>query len=126
VILSSAFGSLATLLAAIGIYGVLAFAAGQRRREIGVRISLGADPASVRRLVLGEVGRFLLAGGAIGLPAAYVLGRLLESILFGVKARDPLVFAAGAGLMGATAAFAAFLPARQAARIEPLVALRSD
>jgi putative ABC transport system permease protein len=126
VILSSAFGSLATLLAAIGIYGVLAFAAGQRRREIGVRISLGADPASVRRLVLGEVGRFLLAGGAIGLPAAYVLGRLLESILFGVKARDPLVFAAGAGLMGATAAFAAYLPARQAARIEPLVALRSD
>jgi ABC-type antimicrobial peptide transport system permease subunit len=126
VILSSAFGSLATLLAAIGIYGVLAFAAGQRRREIGVRIALGADPASVRRLVLGEVGRFLLAGGAIGLPAAYVLGRLLESILFGVKARDPLVFAAGAGLMGATAAFAAYLPARQAARIEPLVALRSD
>jgi putative ABC transport system permease protein len=126
VILSACFGGLATILAAIGIYGVLAFAVGQRRREIGVRMALGADPASVRRLVLGEVGRFLVVGGAIGLPAACVLARLVESILFGVRATDPLVYAGGTALMAAVAALAGSLPARRAARIDPLEALRSE
>jgi len=124
--LSAAFGALAALLAAIGIYGVLSFAVEQRRREIGVRIALGADPGSVRRLVLGEVARFLLVGGLIGLPAAYVLARVVESILFGVKAADAVVFAGGALLMIAVALAAAYPPARRAARLDPLEALRSE
>ncbi len=87
-LLAVAFGGLAALLAAIGIYGVLAFAVAQRRQEIGVRMALGADPAAVRRLILGEVARFLLVGAAIGLPAAYALATVVESILFGVHASD--------------------------------------
>ncbi len=86
--LSVAFGSLAALLAAIGIYGVLAFAVAQRRQEIGVRMALGADPAAVRRLILGEVVRFVLVGAVIGLPVAYAVARVVESILFGVHASD--------------------------------------
>jgi predicted permease len=126
VILSACFGGLAALLAAIGIYGVLAFAVGERRREIGVRIALGADPSSVRRLVLGEVGRFLLAGAAIGLPAAYALGRFVESILYGVDAADPQVFAAGTALMAAVALAAAWPPALRAARTNAVEALRGE
>ncbi len=125
-LLSVAFGGLAALLAAIGIYGVLAFAVAERRREIGVRMALGADPATVRRLVLSEVGRFLAVGAAIGLPAAWALARFIESILFGVKAADPLVFAGGAALMAVVALVAGYLPARRAAKIDPLDALRGD
>ena len=125
-VLSVAFGGLAALLAAIGIYGVLAFSVAERRREIGVRMALGADPATVRRLVLSEVGRFLLIGAAMGLPAAWALARVIESILFGVKAADPLVFASGLALMAAVALGAGYLPARRAAKIDPLDALRGD
>ncbi len=125
-VLSVAFGGLAALLAAIGIYGVLAFSVAERRREIGVRMALGADPATVRRLVLSEVGRFLLIGAAVGLPAAWALARIIESILFGVKAADPVVFASGLALMAAVALVAGYLPARRAAKIDPLDALRGD
>lgn len=125
-LLAVAFGGLAALLAAIGIYGVLAFAVAQRRQEIGVRMALGADPAAVRRLILGEVARFLLVGAAIGLPAAYALARVVESILFGVHAADPRVFGLGVLLMAAVALLAGYFPARRAARIDPLEALRSE
>ena len=125
-LLAVAFGGLAALLAAIGIYGVLAFAVAQRRQEIGVRMALGADPAAVRRLILGEVARFLLVGAAIGLPVAYVLARVVESILFGVHAADPDVFGLGILLMAGVALLAGYLPARRAARIDPLDALRSE
>ncbi len=125
-VLSVAFGGLAALLAAIGIYGVLAFSVAERRREIGVRMALGAGPATVRRLVLSELGRFLLIGGAVGLPAAWALARIIESILYGVKASDPLVFAGGIGLMAGVALLAGYFPARRAAKIDPIDALRGD
>ena len=125
-LLAVAFGGLAAVLAAIGIYGVLAFAVAQRRQEIGVRMALGADPAAVRRLILGEVVRFLLVGGAIGLPAAYVLARVVESILFGVRATSVGIFAFGLALMAAVALAAALPPALRAARTDALDALRSE
>jgi predicted permease len=125
-LLAVAFGGLAALLAAIGIYGVLAFAVAQRRQEIGVRMAMGADPAAVRRLILGEVGRFLLIGAAIGLPAAFALAKVVESILFGVHATDPRVFGLGILLMVIVALVAGYPPARRAARIDPLEALRSE
>jgi predicted permease len=126
VMLSGAFGALAAILAALGIYGVLSFAVAARRQEIGVRMALGADPAAVRALILREVVRFLLIGGAIGLPAAYLLARGVESILFGVKATDPGIFAAGTLLMALVALAAAWPPALRASRTDALDALRSE
>lgn len=125
-LLSVAFGCLAALLAALGVYGVLSFAVAARRQEIGVRMALGADPAAVRRFVLGDVGRFLLVGTAIGLPCAYALARAVESLLFGVRASDPSIFAAGVGLMAAVAIAAAWPPTARAGRTDALDALRSE
>jgi predicted permease len=125
-LLSVAFGALAVLLAALGIYGVLSFAVAARRPEIGVRMALGADPAAVRRLVLGDVGRFLLVGTAIGLPCAYALARGVESILFGVHASDPSIFIFGVALMAVVAVAAGWPPAARAARTDALDALRSE
>jgi len=125
-LLSAAFGALAALLAALGIYGVLSFAVAARRSEIGVRMALGADPAAVRRLVLGDVARFLLVGLAVGLPCAYALARAIESILFGVRANDPSIFAFGAALMVVVALAAGWPPAARAARTDALDALRSE
>ena len=125
-LLSVAFGVLAALLAALGVYGVLSFAVAARRQEIGVRMALGADPAAVRRLVLGDVARFLLVGTAIGLPCAYALARAVESILFGVHASDPSIFAFGVALMAAVAVVAGWPPAARAARTDALDALRSE
>jgi len=125
-LLSAAFGALAALLAALGIYGVLAFSVAQRRQEIGVRIALGAQPAAVRGLIFSEVARFLLVGVAIGLPAAYALARAVESILYGVHASDLRVFTFGAALMAAVSLAAAWPSARRAARTDPMDALRSE
>jgi putative ABC transport system permease protein len=125
-LLSASFGLVAVLLAAIGLYGVLAYSTEQRTREIGIRMAMGADRVSVVRMVLQDV---LWIGGisvVITLPLAMLLGRLIESQLFGVRASDPLTLFGGTLLVAAVALLAAMLPARRAASVEPMQALRSE
>jgi predicted permease len=125
-ILSAAFAALATLLAAVGLYGVLAYTVAQRTREIGVRMALGADAARVRALVLRQVGWMVLAGTALGLAAALALGRAAGSLLFGLQGNDPLVIGAAVVTLALVALAAGWLPARRASRIDPMRALRYE
>jgi predicted permease len=122
--LSAAFGLLATLLAAVGLYGVMAFTVARRTRELGIRMALGAQRASVIRLVMREV--FLLAGIGIGaaLPLAFGLGRFIESQLFGLKATDPSTLITATFLLATVALAAGYIPALRATRIDPMDALR--
>jgi predicted permease len=122
--LSAAFAALATLLAAVGLYGVLAFNVTERTREIGLRMALGADGVGVRRLVLRQVGWMTAVGGVAGVAAALGLGRLARSLLFEVEGHDPLVILASATLLGLIALAAGFIPALTASRIDPMRALR--
>jgi ABC-type antimicrobial peptide transport system permease subunit len=122
--LSASFAALAALLAALGIYGVLAYVVVQRTREIGIRMALGAVAGHVRLLIVKEVGSMVLIGMAVGLPLAYGLARFSESLLFGVHASDPSVYASGLVLIALIALAACFIPARRATRVDPLVALR--
>ncbi|MGH9442064.1 MAG: ABC transporter permease [Thermoanaerobaculia bacterium] len=122
----AAFASTALLLAAIGLYGVLAYFVAQRRREIGIRIALGARPAAVLRLVLGESARMIGAGVAAGLGIAFVMTRWLATMLYGVAPRDPVVFAVVAATLTAVGLVASGLPARRAATTDPMEALRSE
>jgi predicted permease len=124
--LSASFGTLAALLAAMGIYGVLAYLVVQRTREIGIRMALGAETSHVRFLILKEVGTMVLLGVVIGLPLAYGLARFSESLLFGVHAGDPSVYALGLVLIIVIALAACYFPARRATRVDPLVALRYE
>jgi ABC-type antimicrobial peptide transport system permease subunit len=125
-LLAVSFGVLAMLLAAIGLYGVLAYATAQRTREIGIRMALGAQRGTVMGLVLRDV--LWLAGISIvaTLPVALVLGRLLRSQLYGVSAADPVTLFGGTLLVAAVALLAALLPARRAASVEPMKALRTE
>jgi predicted permease len=122
--LSASFAALATILAAIGLYGVLAYTVSQRTREFGLRMALGADGANVRRLVLRQVGVMAAMGGAIGLALAIWIGREAESQLFEVKGSDPVVFAAALVLLAVVALAAGVIPAQRASKVNPMRALR--
>jgi predicted permease len=124
--LSGAFALLALALAAVGLYGVLSYTAARRRREFGVRVALGADPARIRRLVFAGVGRMALAGGLAGSAAAFALARLAQSFLFGIDGPDAAVMASAAAAVGLVTFASAALPARRAARVDPAETLRGE
>jgi putative ABC transport system permease protein len=125
-ILMLIFGSLALVLAAIGIYGLMAYSVQQRRREIGIRLALGADRRDVRNMVVSQGMRLALIGVVIGTSASFGLTRLLASFLFRVQARDPLVFIGVPLLLSVVALLAVWLPARRATRVSPMDALRCE
>jgi putative ABC transport system permease protein len=126
VVLLGVFGGLAVLLAAIGLYGVLAFAVSQRRREIGIRMALGAQARDVLRMVITQGMSLVLWGVGLGLAGAYVMSRLIRSLLFGVTVTDPMTFAAVSVLLAAVGFLACFVPARRATKVDPLIALRYE
>jgi predicted permease len=124
--LSAAFAVLATLLAAVGLYGVLAYTVAQRTREIGLRMALGAASLRVRTMVMKQVARMTLVGGAIGIVGALFLGRAAESLLFELDGNDPLVVVLVAVLLSAVAFGAGYLPASRASKVDPMTALRYE
>lgn len=121
-----AFASTALFLACLGLYGLISYAVAQRRRELGVRLALGATPSQLVALVVGSGAKFTTAGAVVGFAAAAGLSRFMTSLLFQVKPLDPAVFGAVAGLLASTAVIACWLPARRARKIEPAQALRYD
>ena len=125
-LLLGSFAGLALVLASVGIYGVISYLAGQRTREIGIRMALGAQQKDVLRLVLSEGVKMALVGVAIGLVAAAGVTRLMSRLLYGISATDPLTFAGVALLLAAVALAASWLPARRAMRVDPIVALRHE
>jgi predicted permease len=124
--MSASFAVLATLLAAIGLYGVLAYTVEQRTREIGLRMALGADGSRVRGMVMKQVGIMLLIGGVVGIAAAVGLGRAAGSLLFGLEGNDPLVIGVATMLLVVVALGAGFVPALRASRVDPMQALRYE
>ncbi len=124
--LAAAFAALATLLAAMGLYGVLSYTVAQRTREIGLRLALGAQPSMLRGMVLRQVGFMALIGGVIGLAVAIALGQGASSLLFGVSSSQPGVILAAVLALGAVVLLAGYLPARRASRIDPMLALRNE
>jgi predicted permease len=126
VMLTAGFAAFGLLLAAMGIYGVIAYTVNQRRREIGLRLALGAAPRALRLGVLSESVRLALVGLAIGMPASWLAARSVRRLLFGVVPTDPVTFAAVLAVLAAVAALAGYLPARRASRIDPMAALRAD
>ncbi|HEV8630171.1 MAG TPA: FtsX-like permease family protein, partial [Thermoanaerobaculia bacterium] len=124
--LLGAFAALALLLAAVGVAGVIAYLVAARRRELGIRLALGATRGSVVALVVGQGVRLLLAGGLLGLLAATALGRFLAGSLYGVSPRDPLAFGGAAAALALAALVGSLIPARRAGRVEPMAALRGE
>jgi putative ABC transport system permease protein len=124
--LSAAFALLATILAAVGLYGVLAYTVSQRTREIGLRMALGADGARVRRMILRQVGWMTLTGASVGIGLAYYLGTVAESLLFQLKGFDPAVMGISVVLLALVALTAGYIPAYRASRVDPMQALRYE
>ncbi|MGH9482259.1 MAG: FtsX-like permease family protein, partial [Terriglobales bacterium] len=120
------FAALALVLAAIGIYGVLAYSVARRTHEIGVRVALGAERRQVLRLILGQGVKLAAYGVLIGIAASLILTRLMSSLLFGVSPTDPLTFAGVALLLTVVAMLACYIPARRAMNVDPMVALRNE
>jgi len=125
-VLLSFFGILATLLAAIGLYGLMAYSVSQRTHEIGIRLALGAQRKDVIALVMRETMLIVVIGVIVGLGVAMGATRLIASLLYGLTPNDPLTIALTSILLLAVAALAGYLPARRAARVDPMVALRHD
>jgi predicted permease len=125
-VLSSVFGGLALLLAAVGLYGVRAYSVARRTPEIGIRVALGAGRGVITKMILRETGWLALLGVSIGLATAYSIARYVQSMLYGVAAHDLTTFAGAVVVMIIVVGVAGYLPARRAARIDPLVALRHD
>ena len=120
------FASVALLLAALGVHGVMAFTVAQRKREIGVRLAVGADPAGIRRLVLGRGLRLTAIGVGIGLLVALALGRVIESLLFGVSPFDIATMLAVPALLALVSLLATWIPAQRAMRLDPVRAMRDE
>jgi putative ABC transport system permease protein len=125
-ILLSLFAAMGVLLAAIGIYGVVGFLVAQQTREIGVRMALGATPQGILKMVLSSVARWTIGGAVLGILGAWFCTRLLESLLFEVKTHDPVLLGGAVALLLAAAFLAAWIPARRAMRVDPMVALRYE
>jgi predicted permease len=124
--LMSVFGVSALVLAAIGIYGLMAYSVEQRTQEIGIRLALGAQAGHVKNMVVLQGMRLAIVGVVVGVAAAFWLARLISSFLFGVTARDPLVFGGVPALLTLVALLAVWLPARRASRVDPMIALRYE
>ena len=118
--------TLALILGAVGIYGTISYVVSRRTREIGIRMALGAQAKDVRRMVVAQGGRVAMVGVVIGLGAALLSARWLETLLFEVKARDPLVFGAVSLIMISVALLASYVPARRASAVNPVEAMRTD
>ena len=124
--LSGLFGTLALMLSAVGLYGVMAYAVGQRTREIGIRMALGATTSKVLWSVLQEAGLLVILGVCVGVPVAIAASRLVASMLYGVSATDPVSMTSAAALLGAVGLLSAWIPARRASKVDPMVALRYE
>jgi ABC-type antimicrobial peptide transport system permease subunit len=125
-VLLSAFAAMAMALAAIGVYGMVRHTVATRTREVGIRMALGADAAGVARTLTTHGLRLVLVGGAIGVAASLLVGRVLARLLFGVEAFEPVALIGAPLVLGVAAWLAAYLPARRASRVDPLAALRTD
>jgi len=125
-LLATSFGGLAVLLSAVGLYGVLAYSATQRTREIGIRMALGADRGSVLRMMLREVGILVVVSLLVAVPAALLSGKVLRSQLFGVSNYDPYTLVAVVAVVALVSLLASMFPARRASAIDPMKALRYE
>jgi ABC-type antimicrobial peptide transport system permease subunit len=120
------FATAALLLAALGVYGVMAYAVSQRQRELGVRMALGAEPGRIQRMILGQGGKFAAIGLGVGVAMSMALGQLLSKLLFGVTPFDVPTLLAVPAVLGAATLAASWLPARRAMRLDPVAVIRQD